>query len=69
MITERLSKRRAEMFKYARIHYDKFNVWTKDGEIFSKQEEEVKNITEYLYSIADNISQYFQQEAAKPVST
>lgn len=55
MITERLTKRRATMFRYAREEYGKHNVWTLDGEIHAKVGEQINNITEYLYSIEESI--------------
>ena len=55
MLTERLTKRRATMFRFAREEYGKFNVWTRDGEIFAKKEGQIENITEFLYSIEESI--------------
>ena len=45
MLTERLNKRRATMFRFAREEYGKFNVWTRDGKIFTKKEGQIENVS------------------------
>ena len=55
MLTERLTKRRATMYRYAQEKYGRNNTWTKDGEIFAKEGDRINNVTEYLYSIEEAI--------------
>ena len=45
------------MYRYAQEKYGRNNTWTKDGEIFAKEGDEINNVTEYLYSIEENISE------------
>ena len=68
MLTERLTKRRNEMFRYAREQYGKFNVWTNNGEIIAKRNDKIENITEYLYSIGSTISNYSSTGTTQTVS-
>ena len=68
LITERLTKRRGEMYRYAREQYGKFNVWTKEGDIFAKRDDKIENLTEYLYSISSTISNYSKADTVQAAS-
>ena len=67
MLTERLTRRRSVFLRYAKEKFGTFNVWTKDGDIFVKSEDGIKNLTDDLYKYEQEIIDYYMEGGADPM--
>ena len=67
MLTERLTQRRSVFFRYAREKFGGFNCWTRDGDIYVKSENEIKNMTNEYYKVENEIRKYYQNGGPDPM--